>query len=173
MAGKGHSGHQSVDRHTFRYRGPADLQSSIPLLSDEAPDQSNLEAMALLRPDTQLAAINHPTLEIKRGVARTARSKCVARGPVPHRRTATSLGGLIAVKQARMLCRPGALRRHGPWLDLRSIGGKEDKFLLVRTEVRRNHLKRTAILPRPSRAHLYPGRAPADVDLYHPSSPSV
>ncbi len=66
---------------------PPTIQSSIPLLSDKAPDQSNLEAMALLRPDTQLAAINHPTLEIKRGVARTARSKCVARGPVTHRRT--------------------------------------------------------------------------------------
>jgi hypothetical protein len=23
MAGKGHSGHQSVDHHTFRYRGPS------------------------------------------------------------------------------------------------------------------------------------------------------
>jgi hypothetical protein len=71
---------------------PPAIQSSIPLLSDKAPDQSNLEAMALLKPDTQLAAIDHPTLQIKRGVARTARSKCVARGPVTHRRTVVGGG---------------------------------------------------------------------------------
>jgi hypothetical protein len=60
------------------------IQSSIPLLSDKASDRSNLEAMAPLKPDTQLAAINYPALQIKRGVARTARSKRVARGPITH-----------------------------------------------------------------------------------------
>jgi hypothetical protein len=39
------------------------------------------------------------------------------------------------------------LRRHGPWIDLRSIGRKlkDDKFLLVRTEVRINHLNKSAM----------------------------
>jgi hypothetical protein len=40
---------------------------------------------------------------------------------------------------------PSALRRHGPWIDLRSIGGKDDRFLLVRTEVRSNHLTKSAM----------------------------
>ena len=71
---------------------PPAIQSAIPLLSDKAPDQSNLEAMALLKPDTQPAAINHPTLQIKRGVARAARSRRVASGPVTHRRTEMSGG---------------------------------------------------------------------------------
>jgi hypothetical protein len=70
---------------------PPAAQSSVPLPSDKAPDQSNLEAMALLKPATQPAAINHPTLRIKRGVARNARSRRVASGPVTHRRT--ELGG--------------------------------------------------------------------------------
>jgi hypothetical protein len=60
---------------------PPAIRSSIPLLSNEAPHQSNLESMALLKPDTLPAAINHPTLQFKRGGARTARSKRVARGP--------------------------------------------------------------------------------------------
>jgi hypothetical protein len=63
------------------------IQSSIPLLADKAPDPSNLEAMALLKPDPQPAAISHSTLQIKRGVARTARSRRIARGPVAYRRT--------------------------------------------------------------------------------------
>jgi hypothetical protein len=70
---------------------PSAIQSSIPLPSDKGPDPSNLEAIALLKPDAQPAAINHPTLQIKRGVARTARSGRVARGPATHRRTA--MGG--------------------------------------------------------------------------------
>jgi hypothetical protein len=70
---------------------PPAIQSSLPLRSDKAPDPSNLEAMALLKPDTRPAAINHPTLQIKRGVARTARSRRVARGPVTDRRT--EMGG--------------------------------------------------------------------------------
>jgi hypothetical protein len=47
------------------------IQSSIPLPSDKAPDPSILEAMALLKPDAQSVAINHPSLQIKRDVART------------------------------------------------------------------------------------------------------
>jgi hypothetical protein len=66
-------------------------QSSVPLPSDKAPDQSNLEAMALLEPATQPAAIDHPTLRIKRGLARTVRSRRVASGSVTHRRT--EMGG--------------------------------------------------------------------------------
>jgi hypothetical protein len=64
------------------------IQSSIPLPSNKAPGQSNLEATALVKPDTQLAAINRPTLQFKLGAARTARSIRAARGPVTHRRTA-------------------------------------------------------------------------------------
>jgi hypothetical protein len=45
------------------------------LPSDEAGNQSNLEAMAQLKPDTQPAAVDRPTSQVKRGVARTARSK--------------------------------------------------------------------------------------------------
>jgi hypothetical protein len=71
---------------------PSAIQPSIPLPSDKAPDRSNLEAMALLKPDTQPAAINHSALKIKRGVARIARSRRVARGPVTHRRTEMSGG---------------------------------------------------------------------------------
>jgi hypothetical protein len=68
-------------------------RSSVPLPSDKAPDQSNLEAMALLKPDTQPAAINHPILRIKRGVASTARSRRVARAPVTRRLARAEAGG--------------------------------------------------------------------------------
>ena len=57
----------------------------VRLPPDEAADQSNLEALAQLKPDTPSAAVDHPTLQIKRGVARTARSKRVARGPITRR----------------------------------------------------------------------------------------
>jgi hypothetical protein len=70
---------------------PPATQPSIPLPFGKAPDRSNLEAMALLKPDTQPVAINHSTLQIKRGVARTARSRRVARGAVTHQRT--EMGG--------------------------------------------------------------------------------
>ena len=70
---------------------PPAIQPSIPPPPDKAADQSNLEAMALLKPDTQPAAINHSTLQIKRGVAKTARLRRVDRGPVTHRRT--EMGG--------------------------------------------------------------------------------
>jgi len=64
---------------------PPAAQSSVPLPSDEAPGQSNLGAMAKLEPDIQPVAIDRPTLQIKRGVARTARSRRVARGSITHR----------------------------------------------------------------------------------------
>ena len=67
-------------------------QSSVPLPSDQAPGQSNLEAIAQLKPDTQPVAIDRPTLQIKRGVARTARSRRVARGSTTHRLARSETG---------------------------------------------------------------------------------
>jgi hypothetical protein len=64
---------------------PSTAQSSVPLPSDEAPGQSDLEAIAQLKPDTPPVAINRPTLQITRGVARTARSRRVARRSIRHR----------------------------------------------------------------------------------------
>jgi hypothetical protein len=77
--------------------------------SDEAGNQSNLEAMAQLEPDSQPAAVDHPTLhptlQVKRGVARTARSKrriarqlaraeaaggCCQFGWIDHRQTSSN-----------------------------------------------------------------------------------
>jgi hypothetical protein len=106
---------------------PPAIQSATPPLSDKAPDQSNLKAMALLKPEAQPAAINHSTLQIKRGVARAARSRRVARGPVTQRRTGMSGGccqfGWVDSGQTNSnVMPPGALRRHGPWIDWGSIG---------------------------------------------------
>jgi hypothetical protein len=70
---------------------PPAVQPSIPPPSDKAPAQSNLEAMALFKPDTQPTTINHSTRQIKRGVSRTGRSRRVAKGPVTNRRT--EMGG--------------------------------------------------------------------------------
>jgi hypothetical protein len=86
---------------------PPAIQSSILMPSDKTPDQSNLEAMALLRPDRQPAPIIHSTLQIKRGVARTARPRRMARGPVTYRRTEMGWG----------CCQFG-------WVDSRQIGSK-------------------------------------------------
>jgi hypothetical protein len=61
---------------------PAQL---VRLTPDQAGDQSILEAFAELKSELPLAAVDHPTLRIKRGLARTARSKRVARGPVTRR----------------------------------------------------------------------------------------
>jgi len=58
---------------------------SVRLPPDEAGDRSNLEAMAELNPDPPLAAVDHPPLRTKRGLAKIARSKPVARGPVTRR----------------------------------------------------------------------------------------
>jgi hypothetical protein len=60
---------------------------------DGAGDQSNLEALAQLKPDTPSAAVDHRTLRIKRGLARTARSKRVARGLVTRRLVRAEAGG--------------------------------------------------------------------------------
>jgi hypothetical protein len=57
---------------------------SVRLPPDETRDQSNLEALAQLEPEPSAAAY-HPTLRIKRGLVRTARSKRVAGGPVARR----------------------------------------------------------------------------------------
>jgi hypothetical protein len=57
----------------------------VRLRPDEAGGESNLEAMAELDPDPPLAAVDHPPLRTKRGLAKIARSKPVARGPVTRR----------------------------------------------------------------------------------------
>lgn len=66
---------------------PPTIQPSIPLPADEPPDQPNPDAMALLKPDIQPAAINHSIQQIKRGVARTVRSRRAAGALVTPRRT--------------------------------------------------------------------------------------
>jgi hypothetical protein len=66
---------------------------SVRLPPDGAGDQSNLEALAQLKPDTTSAAVDHRTLRIKRGLARTARSKRVARGLVTRRLVRAEAGG--------------------------------------------------------------------------------
>jgi hypothetical protein len=66
---------------------------SVRLSPDEAADRSNLQALAQLKPDPPSAAADHPTLRIKRGVARTARSKRVARGPATRRLARAETGG--------------------------------------------------------------------------------
>ena len=72
---------------------------SVRLPPDEAQDQSNLEALAQLKPDTQPVAIDRPTLQIQRGVARTARSRRVARGSITHRLARAETGrGLLSVR---------------------------------------------------------------------------
>ena len=58
---------------------------SVRLPPEEAGDRSNLEALAQLNPDTPSAAVDGPTLRIKRGLASKARSKPVARVPVTRR----------------------------------------------------------------------------------------
>jgi hypothetical protein len=66
---------------------------SVWLPPDEPEDRSYLEVMPQLKPDTQPAAVDHPTLQIKRGAARTARSKYVARGPTARRLARAETGG--------------------------------------------------------------------------------
>jgi hypothetical protein len=105
---------------------PPAIQSSISLPSNQASDQSNLEATARLPPDTRPAAINRPTPQFKPGVARTARSRRATRGPVTHR-TAMSgdccqFGWVDNGQTSSNAMLPNALRRHGPRIDVRSIG---------------------------------------------------
>ena len=101
--------------------GPSTAHS-VRLPPDEAETQSNLEAMAQLKPVTQPAAVDHPTLQIKRRVARTAGSKRVAGGPVTRRLARAEAGGgccqfgwidngqTISNAMSR-----GTPRRHGLW----------------------------------------------------------
>ena len=65
----------------------------VRLPPDEAADPSNLEALAQLKPELPSAAVDHPTLRIKRGLPRTARSKRVAGGPVIRRLARAEAGG--------------------------------------------------------------------------------
>jgi hypothetical protein len=85
-----------LDTNEQRMRPPVEeppATQSAWLPPDEPRDQSSLEAMAQLKPDTQPAAVDRPTLQIKRSMARTARSRQVARGPVTHRLARAEAGG--------------------------------------------------------------------------------
>jgi hypothetical protein len=66
---------------------------SVQLPPDQPGDQSNLQALAQLKPDTTSAAVDHPTLRTKRGLAKTARSKRVAGSPVTRRPARAEAGG--------------------------------------------------------------------------------
>ena len=65
----------------------------VRLSPDEARDQSNLQALALRKPDTPSAAVDHPALRIKRGLAGPARPQRVARGPATRRLARTEVRG--------------------------------------------------------------------------------
>jgi hypothetical protein len=71
---------------------PAAAESAR-LPPDEAGDQSNLEAMAQLKTYRQPAAVDPPTTQVKRGVAKTTRSKRVAGGPITRRLARAEAGG--------------------------------------------------------------------------------
>jgi hypothetical protein len=73
----------------------AELPAAQPvrLPPDEARDQSNLQALALWKPDTPSAAVDHSALRIKRGLAGLARPQRVARGPTTRRLARTEAGG--------------------------------------------------------------------------------
>ena len=60
---------------------------------DEAGDQSNLDALAQLKSDTPSAVVENPTMRIERGLARTARSKRVARSPETRPPARAEAGG--------------------------------------------------------------------------------
>ena len=66
---------------------------SVWLPPEQAGDQSILEALAQLKPDTTSGAVDHPSLRIKRGLAKTARSRGVARGPATRRLARAEAGG--------------------------------------------------------------------------------
>ena len=100
---------------------------SVQLLSDEAETQSNLGAIAQVKPVTQPAAVDRPTLQVKRRAARTARSK----GRITRRLARAEADGgccqfgWIDNGQAISNAVPrGTPRRHGPWGDWRSPGGR-------------------------------------------------
>ena len=58
---------------------------SVWLPPGEARNRSNLKALAEWKPDTPSAAVDHSAPRIKRGLARTARSKRVARASITRR----------------------------------------------------------------------------------------
>jgi hypothetical protein len=66
---------------------------SVQLPPDEPAYQSNLQALAQLRPDALSVAVDHPTSRTKQGLARTARSKRVARSPVTRPPARAEAGG--------------------------------------------------------------------------------
>jgi hypothetical protein len=72
--------------------GPPATQS-VQLRPDEPGDQSNLQALAQLTPDTTPVAVDHPTLSTRLGLARTAPSKHVARSPGTRRPARAEAGG--------------------------------------------------------------------------------
>lgn len=112
--------------------GEPPAAQSVGPASEETGDQSNLEAMAQLKPDIQPAPVDHPTSQVKRGVARIARSKPrIARRQQEQNRVVAvvSLDGSIMVQQSRMPCRTGTLRCHGLWSGRHSPEGTEDKEL--------------------------------------------
>jgi hypothetical protein len=111
---------------------------SVRLSPDEARDQSNLQALALWKPDTPSAAADHPALRIKRGLAGVARPQRVARGPATRRLARTEAGGAVVsldgstmLKQARMPCCEGTSRPHGRWIGRRSPEGIERQTAAV------------------------------------------
>jgi hypothetical protein len=72
---------------------PVEATQSVGLPPDEPGDRSALEAMARLKPNPQLAAVDHQGLQIKRGVARTARSRRAARDSITRRMARAEAGG--------------------------------------------------------------------------------
>jgi len=66
---------------------------SARLRPEEAQDQSNLEVLALWKPDPPSAVVDHPALRVKRGSAGVARPQRVARGPVTRRLARAEVGG--------------------------------------------------------------------------------
>jgi hypothetical protein len=70
---------------------PATLSVWLP--PDEPQDRSNLQAMAQLNPDVLSVTIDRSSLQNKRGVVKSARSRQVARGPVTHRLARAETGG--------------------------------------------------------------------------------
>jgi hypothetical protein len=64
---------------------PPVTPSSVPLPPDQAPSLANLDSMVQLGPEPQPVTIDLPTLQSRRRVARTARSKHVTRGAVTRR----------------------------------------------------------------------------------------
>jgi len=106
---------------------PPAIQPSIPPPRDKAPDQPNLETMALLKPDMQPAAINHSIQQIKRGVARTVRSRRAARNPATHRRTiivadCCQFGWVASSRTSSNAMPPTRAASSWPRIEVRSIG---------------------------------------------------